>query len=135
MPHTSRTAAAWMPSRSTGGVADLGQIAAGRLMSLHAAPIAHGPQPCQTPRPTKLFVAVRKILSLECRWLALATLIAAVGGILASCDTPIGMSPALRGTYRENSLVTNPDGDGPQVVRWGPPENYAPLGEGGGSGH
>jgi len=110
---------------------DLGQIAAGRQMSLDAAPIAHASQPCQTPRTTELFAAVRKILSHECRRLALVALLAAVGGILASCDTPIGVSPALRGTYRENSLVTNPDGNGPQVVRWGPPENYAPPGEGG----
>jgi len=78
---------------------------------------------------------VKKISSQERRSLALVALLTAVGGMLASCDTPIGVSPALRGTYRENSLVTNPDGRGPEVVRWGPPENYAPLGEGGGSGH
>jgi len=42
--------------------------------------------------------------------------------MLASCGTPVGRAPDLRGTYRATSLVTNPDGDGPQVVRWGPPE-------------
>jgi hypothetical protein len=47
----------------------------------------------------------------------------ATSAFLASCDTPVGVSPALYGTYRENSLVTNPNGGGPQVVRWGPPEN------------
>ena len=78
---------------------------------------------------------MKKISSHGCRTLALVALLTAVGGVLASCGTPIGVSPALQGTYRENSLVTNPDGNGPQVVRWGPPENYAPPGEGGGSGH
>ena len=56
------------------------------------------------------------------RRVALCALLTAAGGILASCETPIGVSPALQGTYREASIVTNPDGDGPQVVRWGPPE-------------
>ena len=59
---------------------------------------------------------------ISCRWLALCALLTAAGGMLASCDTPVGVSPALQGTYRATSLVTNPDGDGPQVVRWGPPE-------------
>ena len=79
-------------------------------------------------------MAVKKISSHTCRSLALVALLTAASGMLVSCDTPIGVSPALQGTYRENSLVTNPDGSGPKVVRWGPPENYAPLGEGGGSG-
>ena len=59
---------------------------------------------------------------ISCRWLSLCALLTAACGMLASCDTPIGVSPALQGTYRATSLVTNPDGDGPQVVRWGPPE-------------
>ena len=67
---------------------------------------------------------------ISCRWLALCALLTAAGGMLASCDTPIGVSPALQGTYRATSLVTNPDGDGPQVVRWGPPGG----GFGGGGG-
>jgi len=50
--------------------------------------------------------------------------------MLASCDTPIGVSPALQGTYRATSVVTNPDSDGPHVVRWGPPEPA--IGGGGG---
>ena len=49
---------------------------------------------------------------------------------VASCDTPIGMSPALQGTYLQHALVTNPDGGGPQVVRWEPPGPA--LGGGGG---
>lgn len=43
--------------------------------------------------------------------------------LLASCNTPVGVSPALNGSYLENALVTNPNGGGPQVVRWGPPWN------------
>ncbi len=58
-------------------------------------------------------------------WFALLT---ATGAMLASCDTPVGVSPALQGTYWQNALVTNPDGGGPQVVRWGPPQNYNPAG-------
>ncbi len=57
-------------------------------------------------------------------WLAWFALLTATCGMLASCDAPIGVSPALRGTYRENALVTNPDGNGPQVVRWGAPETF-----------
>jgi hypothetical protein len=69
-----------------------------------------------------------------CRWLAWFALLTVTGGMLASCDTPVGVSPALQGTYREHALVTNPYGGGPQVVRWGPPENQ-PLIPGGGGGH
>ena len=58
----------------------------------------------------------------SCRWLALCALLTAAGGVLASCATPIGRAPDLQGTYRATSLVTNPDSDGPHVVRWGPPE-------------
>jgi hypothetical protein len=46
--------------------------------------------------------------------------------MLASCDTPVGRVPD-QGT--STTLVTNPDGNGPQVVRWGPPE--ADVGGGG----
>ena len=59
---------------------------------------------------------------IACRWLAVCALLTATGGMLVSCDTPIGRAPDLQGTYRATSLVTNPDGGGPQVVRWGPPE-------------
>lgn len=56
-----------------------------------------------------------------------AMLVLASGTLLAGCTTaPIGKSPALRGTYLEDALVTNPDGGGPQVVIWGPPQNYNP---------
>lgn len=53
-------------------------------------------------------------------------LLAAGGGMLTSCDTPVGVAPDLQGTYWEHALVTNPYGGGPQVVRWGPPENRLP---------
>lgn len=62
------------------------------------------------------------------RWLPWFTLLTAAGGMLASCDTPVGRAPDLQGTYWENALVTNPNGNGPQVVRWGPPQNYNPSG-------
>jgi hypothetical protein len=65
------------------------------------------------------------------RWLQLFVLLTASGGMLASCDTPVGVSPALQGTYLQNALVTNPDGGGPQVVRWGPPPSI-PIPGGGG---
>ena len=55
----------------------------------------------------------------------LAFLLAAMAG-LASCNPPVGVAPDLRGTYWRNSLVTNPNGGGPQVVRWGPPDNTQP---------
>jgi hypothetical protein len=61
-------------------------------------------------------------------WLPGFVLLIAAGGTLASCDTRVGASPALQGTYWQNALVTNPDGGGPQVVRWGPPQNYNPSG-------
>lgn len=62
-----------------------------------------------------------------CRLLPLLALLTAAGGMLASCDTPVGESPALKGTYHEHALVTNPNGGGPQVVRWGPPQNDVPV--------
>jgi len=46
--------------------------------------------------------------------LALCALLAAAGDILASCDTPVGRVPD-QGT--SITLVTNPDGNGPQVAR------------------
>jgi hypothetical protein len=72
---------------------------------------------------------MKKVSSRVCRWLARIALLTAAGAALASCDTPVGVSSALQGTYRENALVTNPNGGGPQVVLWGAPEN-----RGGGGG-
>jgi hypothetical protein len=66
------------------------------------------------------------ISSRVCRRLAWFVALTATGGMLASCDTPVGVSPALQGTYWSHALVTNPDGTGPQVVRWGPPQNDIP---------
>lgn len=63
------------------------------------------------------------------RWVPWLLLLTAAGGTLASCDSPIGTAPDLQGTYWQNALVTNPDGGGPQVVRWGPPQNYNPSGQ------
>ena len=61
-----------------------------------------------------------------CRSLGWFAALTAAGGMLASCGTPVGVSPALQGTYWQHALVTNPDGAGPQVVRWGPPQNDIP---------
>jgi hypothetical protein len=67
---------------------------------------------------------MKKVSARVCHLLAIFALLVAAGGTLASCDTPVGVSPALKGTYRENALVTNPNGGGPQVVRWGAPETF-----------
>lgn len=69
---------------------------------------------------------MHKVVPPCCRRPLFVALLIAAGGVLASCDTPVGVSPSLQGTYRENALVTNPNGGGPQVVRWGAPENYNP---------
>lgn len=45
---------------------------------------------------------------------------------LAACNAPVGVAPNLRGTYWEHAVVTYPNGGGPQVVIWGPPENRIP---------
>jgi len=50
----------------------------------------------------------------------------AVSAWLAACNTPVGVAPNLRGTYWEHALVTNPNGGGPQVVIWGPPDPFVP---------
>ncbi|HUN44361.1 MAG TPA: hypothetical protein VMU81_29060 [Acetobacteraceae bacterium] len=63
------------------------------------------------------------------RGLVQLALLVTAGAVLASCDnTPVGVSPSLQGTYWEKAVVTNPNGDGPQVVRWGPPQNFNPSG-------
>ena len=58
--------------------------------------------------------------------LGLAVVLAAAALVAACSTAPIGISPALKGTYWQNALVTNPNGGGPQVVRFGPPQNYNP---------
>lgn len=60
------------------------------------------------------------------RLLPLFALLTAASGLLSACDTPTGVSPLLKGTYWEHAVVTNPDGKGPMVVRYGPPTNYIP---------
>ncbi len=67
---------------------------------------------------------MKRVRSRVCRWLLWFALLTAAGGMLTSCDTPVGVSPALRGTYWQNAVVTNPYGGGSQVVLWGPPQNY-----------
>lgn len=69
---------------------------------------------------------MKKVCSRACRWLAWFVLLTSAGGMLASCETPVGVAPNLQGSYWERALVTNPNGGGPQVVRWGPPQNYNP---------
>lgn len=71
-------------------------------------------------------MAMEKARSATCRHrVSLAALISAAA-LVASCTTPIGKAPNLRGTYWENAIVTNPDDKGAQVVRWGPPQDYNP---------
>ena len=53
-------------------------------------------------------------------------LMVAASAWFAACNTPVGVSPALRGTYWEKALVTNPNGGGPMVVIWGPPDPFVP---------
>ncbi len=98
----------------------------------HAAQISGVPGPCQTPLAANVSAAMKEVCSHACRWLPWFALLTAAGGMLASCDTPVGVSPALKGTYWQNALVTNPDGGGPQVVRWGPPQPIIPVPGGGG---
>lgn len=100
-----------------------------RLAIQKKAPVKmqqHGPRSCQTLREAKAGAAITKVCTHIYRWLRWFALLTAAAGSLASCDTPVGVAPALRGTYWEHALVTNPDGGGPQVVRWGPPQNYVP---------
>ena len=49
-----------------------------------------------------------------------------VGPLLAACSTPVGVAANLRGTYWQHALVTNPNGGGPQIVIWGPPDPFVP---------
>ena len=46
---------------------------------------------------------------------------------LVGCNEKVGVAPNLQGTYWEHALVTNPNGGGPQVVIWGPPDNRLPT--------
>jgi hypothetical protein len=50
--------------------------------------------------------------------------LAFVAALAACSSAPIGKAANLKGTYYENALVTNPNGGGPQVIRWGPPSNW-----------
>jgi hypothetical protein len=74
-------------------------------------------------------IAMKKVCSRGGRWLAWLAVLTFAGGMVASCDTPVGRAPDLQGSYWQNAVVTNPNGDGPQVVRWGPPQNYNPEGQ------
>ena len=71
-------------------------------------------------------VAIKQVCSGVGRWLPRFALMAVGGVMLASCDTPVGQAPNLQGGYWQNAEVTHPNNDGPQVVRWGPPQNYNP---------
>lgn len=51
----------------------------------------------------------------------------AVTSLLSACEAPVAVAPNLRGTYWSHALVTNPNGGGPQIVRWGPPDPFFPL--------
>jgi hypothetical protein len=55
------------------------------------------------------------------------TFLLATAAWLAACSTtPVGVAPNLRGTYWGHAIVTNPNGGGPQVIRWGPPDPWFP---------
>ena len=41
--------------------------------------------------------------------------------LLSGCNTPVGTPSSWQGTYLGKAIVTNPDGDGPQVLRYAPP--------------
>jgi len=58
-----------------------------------------------------------------CRLALRPALLLAVSAWLAACNAPIGVAPNYRGTYLEHALVTNPNGGGPQITIWGPPES------------
>lgn len=49
--------------------------------------------------------------------------LAATAAVLASCDTPVGTAPGFRNSSAPTTQLTNPQGGGAQVVRWGPPES------------
>ncbi len=51
-------------------------------------------------------------------------LLIAAATALTSCDTPIGTPPAWRNVGTVPTVVTNPNGGGPQVTRWGPPDTW-----------
>ena len=70
----------------------------------------------------------RRRLSSAPRCVGRVAVLLAVGALLAACDnnTPVGESPALKGTYLEHAIVTNPNGGGPMVERYGPPLNWNP---------
>jgi hypothetical protein len=41
---------------------------------------------------------------------------------MTACDTPVGTPPSWRGVGTVPTVMTNPQGGGPQVTRWGPPD-------------
>ena len=49
-------------------------------------------------------------------------LLAAAAGAMTACDTPVGTPPSWRGVGTVPTVITNPQGGGPQVTRWGPPD-------------
>jgi hypothetical protein len=46
----------------------------------------------------------------------------AAAAALTACDTPVGTPSARRNVGSPPIQVTNPEGGGPQVTRWGPPD-------------
>jgi len=41
--------------------------------------------------------------------------------LMSACDTPVGTTPSWRGIFLDKAIATNPNGSGPQVLRFGPP--------------
>jgi len=58
------------------------------------------------------------------RTLATLILICAAAIPLSTCDTPVGTPPSWRGTYLDKAVATNPNGGGPQVIQFGPPDTF-----------
>jgi predicted small lipoprotein YifL len=51
-----------------------------------------------------------------------SVLLLAAATALTACGTPVGTPPSWRNLPLPPTQVTNPDGGGPQVTRWGPPD-------------
>jgi hypothetical protein len=55
-------------------------------------------------------------------------LLSMVATALASCNQQVGMPQAWQGIGLPKTEVTNPQGGGPQVVRFGPPDTSSGRG-------
>jgi len=44
--------------------------------------------------------------------------------LLSACDGRLGTPASWRGTYLDKATATNPQGGGPQVIQFGPPQPW-----------